>query len=116
MVAARLRRRSRIERKTDFIVPPSRDSHCALDLPDSVQIAGFRLLSKPHSAGSPVAILSRIAHSQNLMRHGDKRASDQGPTEVSTLDQLFRGGWAMMVPETSTSSLSFRSSELSQPI
>jgi hypothetical protein len=37
-------------------------------------------------------------------------------TEVSNLEQLFSCTWAIMALETSTSSLSFRSSELSQPI
>jgi len=37
-------------------------------------------------------------------------------TEVSNSDQLFHPAWAIMMLETSTSSLSFRSSELSQLI
>jgi len=36
--------------------------------------------------------------------------------DVSNLDQLFFTSGAIMMVETSTSSLSFRSSELSQPI
>ncbi len=38
------------------------------------------------------------------------------PNQVSNSDQLLLGAWAIIVLETSTSSLSFRSSELSQPI
>ena len=36
--------------------------------------------------------------------------------KVSNSDQLLFQAWAIIKPETSTSSLSFRSSELSQPI
>ena len=41
---------------------------------------------------------------------------DPRQIEVSNLDQLFLPDGAIMMLETSTSSLSFRSSELSQPI
>ena len=64
-------------------------------------------------------MLYRIAHNhQNFARHGEvERAfALEAPIEVSNSDQLSSWGFAMMRAETSTSSLSFRSSELSQPI
>ena len=49
------------------------------------------------------------------VRHGEAAWSPE-LTEASNLDQLFSRDWAIMMSETSTSSRSFRSSELSQPI
>jgi len=63
-------------------------------------------------------MLCRIAHilRKTFNWHRvDRRTCLGEKTEVSNSDQLSSAGWTMMMLETSISSLSFRSSELSQP-
>jgi len=63
-------------------------------------------------------MLCRIAHILRKLfnRHlVDRPTLPWRKTEVSNSDQLLSAAWTMMMLETSTSSLSFRSSELSQP-
>jgi len=59
-------------------------------------------------------ILSRIAHSHEIFHWRYAIGSSAPAGEVSNLDQLIFRFCLIMDQETSTSSLSFRSSELSQ--
>jgi hypothetical protein len=59
--------------------------------------------------------IAHIAHKHSISALRQSGICWGHKTEVSNLDQLFSYTWATMVPETSSSSLSFRSSELSQP-
>jgi hypothetical protein len=64
-------------------------------------------------------MLCRIAHNppEISWHHETRRNSGfDSQTDVSNSDQLLFRGRAIMMAETSTSSLSFRSSELSQLI
>jgi uncharacterized protein YfaA (DUF2138 family) len=59
------------------------------------------------------------SHSEKTLQLARRRSTNFGvatKAEVSNSDQLLSDAWAIMTLETSTSSLSFRSSELSQPI
>lgn len=72
-----------------------------------------------HNDTLAAAILSKIAQTtpdQSVRILIVTRYRSGRELKVSNSDQLFPCAWAMMMSETSPSSLSFRSSELSQPI
>ncbi len=79
----------------------------------SVGISGKFRMTPPGST-----ILCQIAHILPRLAGSHEYAFSVSlvTAEVSNLDQLFFTGGAIMMVETSTSSLFFRSSELSQPI
>ena len=75
--------------------------------------------STAHNDTTPAAILCKIA--QITRDQSDRIPSVSRPEfgrelKVSNSDQLLFRAWVIMMSEMSHSSLSFRSSELSQPI